>query len=253
MKQISKIIAIASLSALSISCTSEKEKTATLTFEGGYWTEAVDSPQYGGKLLYGEPLEGGMYGGTDYGWHDFDGTGLASEICESNGSRIYWNGGHAISNYIDADVKNCTFERQLSIPIKPFSGKNFCVHNGYLSDFSSVTGYFYFKDKIARTIDNIHVTNTSYYLSEANAKAKGDDWTKIIATGYDLNGNEIGKSEFYLTENGKSITGWRKWSLRSMGPVYKVTFNIQSSITGDYGMNVPGYFAYDDVTVILPE
>ena len=58
-----------------------------------------------------------------------------------------------------------------------------------------------------------------------------------------------GTSEFYLTENGKSINEWTLWDLTSLGTPVKVEFDITSSIQNEYGMAAPGYFAYDDVTV----
>ena len=128
---------------------------------------------------------------------------------------------------------------------------NFCVHNGFTSEYSSVTGYFYFADgeNINRTIESMYVTNTSYYLGAVGTLATDTDWTKITATGYDGDGKVTGTSEFYLTENGKSINEWTRWDLTSLDSPVKVTFDITSSIQNEYGMAVPAYFAYDDVTV----
>ena len=95
----------------------------------------------------------------------------------------------------------------------------------------------------------MYVTNTSYYLGTVETLAGADDWTKVTATGYDAAGTVTGTSEFYLTENGQSINAWTLWDLTGLGAPVKVEFDITSSIQNEYGMAVPGYFAYDDVTV----
>ena len=227
-----------------------KENTAVLTFEGEYWDALIDDPQYGGPLLYGEYDEANYtYLGTDYSWHDQDNTELASELCESNGAAIYWNGGHAVSNYTD-QAATTDYTLQLAIPLSGgHSGSNFCVHNGFKSEYSKNVGYFYFKDGVGRTIESMYVTNTSYYLGTVETLAGADDWTKVTATGYDAAGTVTGTSEFYLTENGQSINAWTLWDLTGLGAPVKVEFDITSSIQNEYGMAAPGYFAYDDVTV----
>lgn len=256
MKQILKL-SIAALAVVSMAASCEKEPAAepetscTLSFEGENWSSLIDNPQYGGQLLYGDYIEETFsYTGTDYGWYDQGNTELASELCESNGSKVYWNGGHAVSNYTGQEP-TADYTLQLAIPLASGhdGSANFCVHNGYISDYSTVTGYFYFKDGKGRMIDHMYVTNTSYYLGTVNPLAVADSWTKVTATGYDEAGKVTGTSEFYLTENGQSINEWTKWDLTSLGTPVKVEFNITSSIVNEYGMAAPAYFAYDDVTV----
>ncbi|MBQ5882754.1 MAG: hypothetical protein IIW70_08025, partial [Bacteroidales bacterium] len=140
-------------------------KIVTLTFEGDYWDSLIDDVQYGGPLLYGD-----MVTGTDYNWYDQGNTELASELCDNYGSTIYWNGGHAISDFVYTDLATCDYTLQLSVAKCDENGnggyngsKNFCVHNGYLSDFAITTGYFYFKDGKARVIDHLYLTSTTYY------------------------------------------------------------------------------------------
>ena len=236
MRQIFKFsIAVTAAVILAASCEKDngndnQKTTAILTFEGESWDALIDSPQYGG-------------------WYDQGNTELASELCESNGSTIYWNGGHAVSNYTDQAATG-DYTLQLAIPLSGgHSGSNFCVHNGFKSEYSKNVGYFYFKDGIGRTIESMYVTNTSYYLGTVEALAGADDWTKITATGYDAAGTVTGTSEFYLTENGQSINVWTLWDLTGLGTPVKIEFDITSSIQNEYGMAAPGYFAYDDVTV----
>lgn len=254
MKRIIKTIsAVSCIVFLAASCektTGPETRQTTLSFEGDYWNALIDNPQYGGKLLYGDPTDDYSYSGTDYSWYDEGNTELASELCESYGSKIYWNGGHAISDYV-GQAPTTDYTLQLAIPLESGhdGSKNFCVHNGFISEYSSATGYFYFKDELEHTIECMYVTNTSYYLGTVEAMAGDTDWTKVTATGYDKDGKVTGTSEFYLTQNGKSINEWTRWDLTSLGTPAKVVFDITSSLQNEYGMAAPAYFAYDDVTV----
>ena len=247
MRHLFKIsLAAAAAVTLAASCDKEPEYTLkTLSFEGSKWDALVDSPQYGGPLLYGD-----MVSGVDYNWYDQGNTELASELCESNGAAIYWNGGHAVSNYTGQPATT-DYTLQLAIPLESGhdGSKNFCVHNGFKSEFSKNVGYFYFKDGTGRTIESMYVTNTSYYLGTVEPLATDSDWTKVTATGYNAEGSVTGTSEIYLTESGKSINEWTLWDLTGLGTPVRVEFNITSSIQNEYGMAAPGYFAYDDVTV----
>ena len=230
-----------------------KENTAVLTFEGEYWDALIDDPQYGGPLLYGEYDEANYtYLGTDYSWFDDGNTFLASELCENYGAKVYWNGGHAVSGYVGQEPTG-DYMLQLAIPLESGhnGSKNFCVHNGYKSGSSIATGYFYFKDGVGRIIESMYVTNTSYYLGSFDVLGTETDWTKITATGYDAEGTVTGTSEFYLSKDGESINEWTLWDLTGLGTPVKVEFDITSSMVNEWGMAIPGYFAYDDVTVRL--
>jgi len=47
------------------------------------------------------------------------------------------------------------------------------------------------------------------------------------------------------------VTTWQKWDLSVLGEVVSVGFNLVGSadLYGDWGLNAPAYFAYDDVAV----
>ena len=249
------LILLATFAAiLFTSCTkpSASEEISVLTFEGDYWNALIDDSQYGGPLLYGD-----MISGTDYHWYDQGNTELASELCDNQGVRIYWNGGHAVSDYVNQDISVCDYTLQLSVSTADENGngghngsKNFCVHNGYLSDYAITTGYFYFKDGKARLIDHLYINSTAYYQNEVGKIANGTDWTKITATGFDRNSQVTGTAEFYITKDGLTVTDWTKWEIKSLGAAVKVTFNFDSSMKNEYGLVIPAYFAYDDVAVV---
>ena len=106
------------------------------------WSSLIDSPQYGGSMLYG----GGS--GFDtlekaYKWTDSGNTELSSRLCNGYGAYCYWSGGHAVSNYASSDyVTNGDFNHQLTVykagaegDVRTGGGhngsNNFAVHFGY--------------------------------------------------------------------------------------------------------------------------
>ena len=111
-----------------------------------------------------------------------------------------------------------------------------------------------------------------------NYQGPGENsWFKIVAYGYasldddpvergeaddrDLNpeeyvdGERVTKAEFYLLKGNADgydvVLDWQKWDLSVLGPVAKVKFNVIGSddMGGQYGLTIPGYFAYDDIAV----
>lgn len=221
------------------------------------WSDLVDSPQYGGPMLYND------YSSAPYYWYDENNTGLFSEL---NFGGPFWMGGEVISNYYDPDFEGKNYTEQLTVSVKGGAAgagghnrsANFAVHNGHEDYFSQGrTGNLHFADGVARIIDHMYVTNISYGLNSLvygdgfNQPAGETTWIKILATGYDGNDEETGAAEFYLYKDGKAVNEWSKFDLSSLGEVVKVVFNIFGSedMTGAYGLNFPAYFAYDDIAV----
>jgi hypothetical protein len=227
------------------------------------WSSLIDSPQYGGKLLYGDS----GYGPTDYNWYDQNNTELASVFPTNYGTTCYWGGGHALSNYVETTLTNGDYSRQLAVPMKDattgFGGhngsKNFCVHFGYMdgSAYNQTTAlpFFYFKDNKARVIESMYVGPTTYLLNvETNgnglsAPASDKDYIYITAVGFDASGTKTGEVKMYLAYKGGFVKNWTKWDLSSLGKVVKVMFNVGGSNDNGYGFSQPAYFAYDDVAV----
>lgn len=245
--------------------------------ETSYWSSLIDDPQYGGILLYGEG--GGDYSSMgsvlDYSWCDSNNTWLQSAFPENfGGQKMYWSGGHAISNYWDSDLGNGDYMHQLSVYARGEVGDgqgghghngsdNFCVHYGYKDEYSESIGmsnlpYFEFADGTARTIDHMYINMTTYL---ANCIANGNDLTsslgegeyvKIEATGYTNRGTNTSYA-FLAKEDGTVIDGWTKWDLSELGNVTKVEFNMIGSSDNGYGFSQPAYFCYDDVAVRFPK
>lgn len=71
---------------------------------GNNWTSLIDSPQYGGKMLYGESGGGVDSADAAYKWTDGNNTWLSNTLSEGYGSWCYWSGGHAVSNYVSGEI-----------------------------------------------------------------------------------------------------------------------------------------------------
>lgn len=237
----------------------------TLTFEdedymgtednaATYWSDFIPtSGQYGN-------------GNGQYDWYDEGNTALS--FTRNLNALFPGYGGHAISKFVgsdwETDGNNSHDLQAYNVSGGANGSENFCVHFGYLDD----SGYgmmdelvgIEFGDETARVIDHMWVTNTTYVYNQLQAAGFGSTYVlsdestfKIVAYGYDsLEDAEPVTTEFYLLEKGKKfVTEWTKWDLSSLGKVVKVDFNLVGSadMVGEFGLAVPGYFAYDDVAV----
>lgn len=254
----------------------------TLTFEdsdykGGTnfagkqdWSSLIDSPQYGGVMLYGSSGSGVSDKSEAYTWHDANNTELQHTISEAYGSWCYWTGGHAVSNYVSGDVTTYgDYMNQLTVFKKDVTGlattggghngsNNFAMHFGYTDDSgysTDVLPAISFADGVARVIDHMYVNNSCYAINcyvngnDLTANISESDWVKIVATGYDAYG-ETTTAEIYLCNGPENIVmDWTKWDLSGLGAVTKVEFNITGSSDNGYGFSQPAYFAYDDLAV----
>lgn len=229
------------------------EVVLTLDFEGEKWTELIDSKQYQGDLLYGKNADGVV----DYSWADIS-TKLSSKLTAAWGGEWgFAEGGIAISNYIDADLKGHNdFNYQLSVP-KANKSKNFAVV--YCEASMS------FSDKRARAINSIDVSPTTYQLgvakygnSSAKALTSKGDYLVLVITGYDKSGKEVGKQEVDMARDGKFIEDWQTIVLNgsvngrtyTFAPAVTYKFTMTGSDTSSYGgIKTPAYFAFDNVVV----
>ena len=213
------------------------------------WSDLIDDKQYGGKLLYNDLIT------NDYTWYDQNNTELTHSFFN-----VYWAGGHAISNYVDASYKGDSYNSQLEIPIAAHSGSNFAVHYGYVDDnsWSKILQSLYFSDGEERLIESMYVTNTNYFLNSVtygdgfNAAAVESTWINLVIFGYDSDGKEVGKISVPLVATGKQILmKWKRVDLTSLGKVFALGFNFEASAdqSNAYGLTIPAYFAYDDVVV----
>lgn len=219
--------------------------TIVLDFES--LSNAIDSTQYGGSLLYG---------GSGYSWYD-ETTNLGSTLPNFWGDNTFFGGGIAISNYFYTPEK-INYELQLTITTAPVSGNNFAIcyvatNEGAPSvEFRNGCG----------TIESLYVLPTAYVNdvvmngNDFSPAMPANGYIRITATGIDSNGNTTGVAEHFLYDGRKS-NGWTKWNLSSLGEVQRIEFRMYEGTTeggkrvdskADYP-TYPSYFAIDDIAI----
>lgn len=256
------------------------ENLAVLTFEnedyegeGGsssYWSDLIDEPQYGGLLLYGEGGTGAYTEEDAYSWYDQGNTFLSSTLNNSWGAWAYWNGGIAVSDYVDSNIDDVPYTEQLTIFRKGAEagraggGHNasdrFAVINGCdnsASGGSDSRPVLTFGDGQARVIGHAYVAPTTYFLSNVVngssfcAAATDSTFVDLIAEGFDAEGQKTGTATLRLVEGKRHVEDWTWFDLSGLGMVNMVKFNfaVSDDQMGDYGINTPTYVAIDDIAV----
>ncbi|MBQ0022239.1 MAG: DUF4465 domain-containing protein [Prevotellaceae bacterium] len=215
------------------------DKTATLDFEGDYFTKLIDNPQYNGPLIYSA---------DEYKWVD-DATQLSS-FCESEdwskwgeayAGMFGWSFGIAISNYID-DSEKASYDKQLSVPVSNGS-KNFAVvwDNG-----SSLS----FADGSAHIIKSMDVCLTTYTLRNVQSNCGEGYEYKTIANATLADGSTKA-IDIVLASGRTAVDNWKTVSLEELGAVKSISFTFDGTDKSNYGVSTPKYFALDNVVVVL--
>lgn len=222
------------------------------------WSSLIPAEQYGDAMTYGSSMTT-YAGSTDYYWYDTANTFLRSSLVESYGGKVFWNGGQVVSDLYTSTIEAKDYTAQLEVATGSEGAagnegsKNFCVHNG--------TAGFAFGNEGEYVIDHMYVTNTAYVLSSLtygdaySTAATADTWFKIVATGYNAKGEVTGTTEFLLCDGNDAIVDeWQLFDLTTLGSVARVEFSLEGSadLCGEWGLNTPKYFAFDDVTVRFP-
>lgn len=231
------------------------------------WSDLIDDEQIQGELLYG----GYMWSMSEpYWWYDQYNTELMHTMPYNFYTYCYAGGGHAISNFASTDYETYGDQySQLTVYGEEGQGgyngsANFAMHFGYIDGSPwNETEYLpalTFGDGEARVIDHMYVNNGTYAINcymngnGLTAAVGEEDWVKLLATGYDENGEETGCVEIYLCNGPDDITmEWKKWDLSPLGKVVEVQFNVTGSSDNGYGFSQPAYFAYDNVAVRFPK
>ncbi len=113
-----------------------------------------------------------------------------------------------------------------------------------------------------------YFTNTTYAaLSMLNGDQfakkfggpSGDDpdFFRLKISGFDSLGDPTGVVEFYLADYRFAnnaldyiVDSWTFVDLSSLGTVARLSFRLESSDTGPFGINTPAYFAMDNLTPV---
>lgn len=108
----------------------------------------------------------------------------------------------------------------------------------------------------------VQLTCYAYYtIKDGNAYSRAfaaGDWFRLTAHGIHEDDTES-TAEIYLADyRGETpvlLDTWTRMNLSSLGSVKELYFTLDSSDSGQWGMNTPSYFALDrlNVTAVLPE
>ena len=231
----------------------------TIDFEGSKWSALIDTPEYGGPLLYGKgegfPTDEGVYEWTD------EVTSLHSKLNNAWDSWAYWSGGAAISNY-HCDIANGCSNTQLSLPTETpaHSGDNFIVTYGYNDRSQYATDsrpIFDFQDGVARQIKGLWITNNSYFLHSVsfgdglNQPASDDTFIDVTFEGFDALGISQGMVKYRIQDGKKALTDWAYVNLSSLGKINTLKINYEFSKDQDNGNGfaAPAYLVIDDIEI----
>ena len=232
----------------------------TIDFEGDKWNALIDSPEYGGKLLYGADGSGFYTDEGVYEWTD-EATSLHSKLNNAYGSWAYWSGGAAVSNY-HCDIANGSSNTQLSLPTETpaHSGDNFIVTYGYSDGSQFATDsrpVFDFQDGVARQVKGLWITNNSYFLHSLtqgdsfNQSATDDTFIDVTFEGFDAAGISQGMVKYRIQDGKKALTDWAYVDLSSLGKINTLKINYEFSKDQDngYGFAAPAYLVIDDIEI----
>jgi len=194
----------------------------------------------------------------------------------------WWNGSDLSAVFGDSEIK---FKNNYNTDYQSWSGfafaydtisvdKQYITHAGTANSGHNFGIGFVPSDWESGTYDNIPVvcsftepvniqsifaTNNEYAADVIinglpdwgiSGFAEGD-YFKLIIEG--KNGNESkGFVEYFLADyrNGNTFVAdtWNQIDLSSFGIIDSLKFNLESTDTGDYGMNTPAYFCIDDLS-----
>ena len=125
-------------------------------------------------------------------------------------------------------------------------------------------------DADLRTFGSLEVTNTTYaalsmLLGDSFAKKFGGDsgndpdYFTLTIEGLDASGQPVGTVDVFLADYRFSDNALDyildEWVTVDLGPVANarsLSFSVNSSDVGVFGMNTPSYFAVDDIVMLTP-
>lgn len=127
-------------------------------------------------------------------------------------------------------------------------------YSAYLGEKSNVISF-----AVPSTPKFVYICQTSQVadvLTNGNAFARAfadGDYLTLTIEAIDANGRATGQVEYFLADyrDGKKQQnkGWEKVDLSSLGECSSLRFTMNSTDTGEWGVNTPTYFALDGLTV----
>ena len=186
----------------------------------------------------------------------------------------FFNGGIAISQWNDmvmpGDSNQCSVYYDDGYGNGGYDGsKTFAVHYGYNEPtyMGDTRSYITFDNPDKTCVFNsFYVCNSTYaalamlygYYVGRPLDYDHKDWFKLIAEGIKPDGTSSGTVEFYLADfrtlsSPGVILGWSYVDLSPLGKVTAIRFDMQGSDSGDYGLNTPAYFCFDNLSVTISD
>lgn len=229
--------------------------------------EDVNAKYLAGPTSYGDNLYV-EYAGTSpeiyKGYHDSSSDLQFNTTTDGYG---FSSGGIAISQW--NDLTTADFSNQCSV----FFGDNNQKNGGnnksktfavsYVSSFNDAPSMNFKTANAEYIIDHAYFTNNTHAaltMTNGNNFAKklsydAKDWFKLVVEGFSAAGKSTGTVEFYMadfrTQNaGGIVNQWKRVDLSSLGKVHKLSFTMDGSDKGEYGVNTPTYFCVDDIAVM---
>ncbi|MDC2624121.1 DUF4465 domain-containing protein [Bacteroides ovatus] len=174
-------------------------------------------------------------------------------------SEMGFGGGFTYTN--KTDVTTPGYTNNSAITAKGKSGKVYLTSNS--SSFTPARITNLNSDKYG--FKGAWITNTTYAYLAIKDRNDGNnppyvkqfgsgDWFKVTAIGYQANGSEIGKVDFYLADyrDGKTkvVNTWEWFDWSSIEDADYIQITLSSTDNNDYGMATPSYFCLDGITLI---
>jgi hypothetical protein len=129
------------------------------------------------------------------------------------------------------------------------ASQNYAIYNSGTITFDSISKV----ESIALT----NTTTTAFSMKEGDQFAKQfeqGDWFNLTIYGWDENEIITDSVVFYLAdfrstdENEHYILDrWEEINLSNLGEIKQLSFKLNSSDVGEWGMNTPNFFALDDI------
>jgi hypothetical protein len=175
----------------------------------------------------------------------------------------YWSGFGASSSANDSTVGYTNDKAAITASGIDSIGDTYGIANAFGGSKKA-----YFTNGSAHEVNGMYITNSTYaYYSmlygDMFAKKFGgdsgndEDFFLLKIWGTDIDGAATEDTvEFYLADfrfsnNSEDyiVNNWRWVDLRVLGPISEIHFQLSSSDVGEYGMNTPAYFAFDQINV----
>jgi hypothetical protein len=168
----------------------------------------------------------------------------------------YWSSGFAISNSTDSITEGFTNLYSSASGKGALKSSNYAISNG---DNYIISPYVGIAD-IGMRAKGIWINNATYpYFSMLKGDGFGkkfggqtgndSDYFRVIIKGYwDFDSVVFYLADFRNTDNNKDyiIKDWTYVNLSKLGVFDTLTFRLESSDVGQFGMNTPAFFCIDN-------